>query len=283
MFGYIRPSPPELKVREYDLYKAMYCGLCKAMGRHICRSSRLTLSYDIVFLAAVRAAAANEKITIKKRRCAVHPFKKRPVAECDDALAYSARASAVLTYYKAADDVNDSKGFKKAAKKLFMPFARKNRKKAALPELDAEIAGYIDRLSEIERSGGTAEECADLFGETLAAVFSHSFGDKNDERILSDFGFHIGRWIYFIDAADDFEKDKKSGGFNPFSEYDPFPAEDIESATNLDLAAAEQALLLLSAQNGPLYNVIQNIIYIGMPDTAKSILEKRNERKSANE
>ena len=28
MFGYVRPYKPELKVKEYELFRAAYCGLC---------------------------------------------------------------------------------------------------------------------------------------------------------------------------------------------------------------------------------------------------------------
>ena len=51
MFGYIRPNKPELLVKEYDLYKSAYCGLCKRMGKDYGRLSRLALSYDGTFLA----------------------------------------------------------------------------------------------------------------------------------------------------------------------------------------------------------------------------------------
>ena len=272
MFGYIKPEVPDLRVRDNELYKAFYCGLCRAMGVHICRSSRFTLSYDVVFLAIVRAAAAKEKISIKSKRCIAHPLKKRAYAECTPSLEYASKASALLTYYKTVDDVQDSKGVKKAIKKLFSPAARKFRKKADMPELDSLIKTELDCLASFEKSDAGVEQCADCFGRALSSIFSYAFGDKKSERILSDFGYHIGRWVYFIDAVDDLEKDKKSGEFNPLKTYDPLPAEEIKLATNSDLDAAKRSFDLLSDCDKHLTDIIENIIYIGMPGVADRIL-----------
>ena len=80
MFGYIRPAADELKVKEYNTYRAIYCGLCRSLGRCSGCLARFTLSYDFVFLALVRAALTGEKMSFDKGRCPAHPFKKRPRA-----------------------------------------------------------------------------------------------------------------------------------------------------------------------------------------------------------
>ena len=86
MFGYVRIFEPELKVREYTLYKSVYCGLCRTMGKRTCRSSTVSLSYDFTFLAFFRAALTGESFSITKGRCGLHPFKKKPMAEENKAL-----------------------------------------------------------------------------------------------------------------------------------------------------------------------------------------------------
>ena len=62
MFGYVTPYESELRVKEQLFYKSTYCGLCKTMGKRVCNESRLTLSYDIVFLALVRFLLTEEKV-----------------------------------------------------------------------------------------------------------------------------------------------------------------------------------------------------------------------------
>ena len=273
MFGYIKPSTPELRVRDNELYKAFYCGLCRTMGLKICKSARFTLSYDIVFLALVRAFASDESITVKSRRCIAHPFKKRPMAECANALPYSAAVSAILAYHNLLDDINDENGFKLFVKKALLPAIRRHRNKAFMASLDSEIAVLLKQLYELEASDTpSAEACADKFGKVLSLVFAYNFGDTVTERILCDIGYHIGRWIYLIDAIDDHKEDKKSGKFNPFANYDQLPAESLEVALNLELEAAKRSLDLLESENKAIFNIIENIIYIGMPDRAKIAL-----------
>ena len=54
MFGYIKTYPPELKVREQEYYRAVYCGLCRTMGKCTGQCSRMALSYDFAFLVMLR-------------------------------------------------------------------------------------------------------------------------------------------------------------------------------------------------------------------------------------
>ena len=283
MFGYVKPFTPELKVRDYELYKAFYCGLCKATGARVCRSARLTLSYDLVFLAIVRAAVSNEEVTIKRKRCAVHPIKKRPVAYCENALPYAARASALLTYYKVADDAADEKGLRRFLRRLSLPYAKRLRKKADLGELDREIAQYIEKLGELEAKNAGPEECADEFGRTLGSVFAHAFGDETSERVLYEFGRHVGRWIYFTDAANDLEGDRKKGRFNPFAAYDPFPREEISDALLLELDAAHGAIALMSDSDPRLTAVIENVLVLGMPDAAEKVFKRITDKETEND
>ena len=66
MFGYIRTDVSEMRVRENEYYRAVYCGLCRSQGKCTGQCSRFTLNYDIVFLALLRLAVNGEKIEIKK-------------------------------------------------------------------------------------------------------------------------------------------------------------------------------------------------------------------------
>ena len=56
MFGYVKPYKPELRVRELEEYKAVYCGLCRELGQSFGLFARFTLSYDFAFLAMLKTA-----------------------------------------------------------------------------------------------------------------------------------------------------------------------------------------------------------------------------------
>ena len=81
MFGYIRTAREELRVREYEYYRASYCGLCRSMGKCTGQCSRFALSYDFAFLANVRMALTQTAPTFRRRRCIAHPFRRRVMME----------------------------------------------------------------------------------------------------------------------------------------------------------------------------------------------------------
>lgn len=113
LFGYVKPVPAELKVKEYELYRSVYCGLCVSMKKRVSCVSRLTLSYDFVFLALIRMALSREVGRIERQRCIAHPTKKRAVLVGSDELDICAALSVLLTFCKLRDDLSDERGLKK--------------------------------------------------------------------------------------------------------------------------------------------------------------------------
>ena len=63
MFGYIIAEKSELRIKEYDMYKAVYCSLCKTLGKKYGVISRFTLSYDFTFLGLLLGKFLSKKST----------------------------------------------------------------------------------------------------------------------------------------------------------------------------------------------------------------------------
>ena len=151
MFGYIKPNIGELKVSDYELYKATYCGLCRTMGKCTGCVSKLTLSYDFAFFALLRMAMERSSAKMKMRRCTLHPLKKRPMLEINPALEYSAKASVLLTRVKLDDNVKDTRGFSRFLARistLMAVFFKKTDKK--LLPLKEKIEKCFEELLELE-------------------------------------------------------------------------------------------------------------------------------------
>ena len=290
MFGYIKPVPAELKVREYELYRSVYCGLCTALGRNTTCVSRLTLSYDFVFLAIVRMALTGETGSLERRRCLAHPTKKRAVLTDAKQLDYCARVSSILTFNKLRDDINDERGAKRLSAGSLLPAAKLMRKKALpeLSELDAFISDRLGAQRELEKKRVySPDAAAEPFGELMAAVFSEGL-DGGAERIASELGRHIGRFIYIADAADDLASDLKSGCYNPFrieGKADDeiladFAAhkEELRSSLTFELIGVERAVELIRPGEVPEYlSIIKNIIYLGLPAQISRLIDKKEE------
>ena len=284
MLGYIRTDAPELRLRDQECYRALYCGLCRQMGTCTGQCSRLSLSYDFAFLAAFRMSLVGETMELKKERCLIHPLKKRNMAINSPTLAFCADASAILTYHKCRDDIDDEKGLKKLRAEIaagfFSPAYR--RAKRRYPNLDAKIASLLSQLRQYEKDTGappSADVPATIFGDLMAAVCSEGLTDT-EARIATVFGRAIGRWIYLIDAADDYRDDLASGAFNPFVRLfgDAMTqecADGISVSLKRYLADAEGAFLLIDHFPTPeVREILCNILYLGLPSVADRILQK---------
>ncbi|MBQ9802888.1 MAG: hypothetical protein IJW51_07470 [Clostridia bacterium] len=276
----MRINKAELRVREYEYYRAAYCGLCRSMGKCTGQCSRLTLSYDISFLTQVRMALLGTVPTFGKRRCAVHPFRARMMMEPNEELFYAADVSALLAYEKCRDDRADRRGVGRlvAAARCFLMRSAYRRAAKRLPELAAFLRERLTALSSLERENRpTVDEPAAIFGEMLAALFSHGLPEEL-RRIAHVIGTKIGRFIYILDAIDDLEKDQKNRNFNPvLLLYGKEPTEHekkmLEDALLSCLSDAAAALDLVEEATGsPRRAVLENILYLGMPATAKKII-----------
>lgn len=275
MFGYIKPMTSELKVKEHELYKAVYCGLCLEMGKCVGQLSRFTLSYDILFLALVRAALLDEPIHLEKGTCIAHPLKKRNHAFIPDTLSYCAKVSAILTHFNIVDDQKDSRGFASLRANMLSPAAKSFMKRADLPLLADELKKYLTELDELEKGDGGIDRNAECFGRLLAAVFAYNIKDEKLFDIACRIGMHTGKWIYMIDAADDFEKDRKKGEYNPLSGFEALPREELSVAATLELSSAYDALCEAVISNEPLCSIIKNILTLGMPEVQDRILGEK--------
>lgn len=286
MFGYVKPLSPELKVRENEYYKAVYCGLCHAMEKRTGCASRLTLSYDFVFLALIRMALCSDVRTIGLRRCSVHPLKKRPYLELNKSVSYCAEACALLTYGKVKDDISDSTGFKKLGAKTLLPVAASMKKRAEnLHELDTIITLSLASLHKIEDEKiPSTDTPANEFAILLANVCSFGIEDEKNRRIAYEIGYHTGKWIYVTDAVDDYESDLKSGSYNSLvlsynssesKQLDESILDQISAASRLELTQLERAVDLIDfSECLELKGIIHNIIYLGMPDVTDRIIQK---------
>ena len=280
MFGYVRAMRDDLTVRQDTLYRAAYCGLCKEMGRCTGQCSRLSLSYDMVFLYLVRSALISKNPVLKKGRCLLHPLRSRQIVQSDSELKYSARVSALLTYGKLCDDIADEKGIKRFLKRIARPFFANAKKRADLTELYEKIDTKLKELSAIEAQKlESVDAPADIFGKLLADIFE--YGLSGDAATLArEIGFRTGRFIYAVDAADDIDEDKKKGSYNPFlllygGEIDAGQKCFIEMAMKYDLTALAAATDLM--ESGELVKIVKNIIYLGMPASAHRALGLKGE------
>ncbi len=293
MYGYIRVYEPELKVREQEYYRAVYCGLCRTMGKCTGQCSRASLSYDFTFFALLRMALSGERVTVKVRRCAIHPARRRLMAEPNDALRLASCFSAILAYHKLRDDQHDEKGAKRALATCAIPYVASIRRRAikrGYVDADRQVSAAMRALAALEAaSPPSVDEPADLFGDLMAALLSVGL-DGDRARVATAAGRHLGRWIYILDAADDFEEDVRRGRYNPFACLYADPTmktlptekrEEIRIALLSELTELEKAFDLLDVEDDPdLSGLLSNVLYLGLLHEADRILGRCSDPES---
>ena len=277
MFGYVKPYRGELLVKEYEFYRATYCGVCRAMKRHTGALSNCMHSYDSVFLALVRMLyIKDDAIKAKKGRCIAHPLKSRVMLQENEALEYTAKAFAILTYYKLRDDMTDEKLMRRMAVGMLKPIFSSAKKRASLETLSAVCSEKLDAIGELERARTpSVDGPAALFGELLGEIFA--FGLEGKDRLVTyQVGYHLGKFIYAADAAEDYGKDRESGSYNPYVLLyggEPLTRENRESikcALLLECRELESAVNLLPTGDLiTIENILLNIIYRGLPERIK--------------
>ena len=216
MFGYLSPDKPYLYMKDDTLYKALYCGICKSIGEVCGQRARFTLTYDVAFLSALAHNILGKDVEIKKSRCVAHMIKRRPIAKPDEISKKLGAINVILAYYKLKDDVLDeNKGNFKSA--LFKKGYKKAKKK--YPKIDSIVKNCYSNLLKLEEDkSDSIDIVADCFSIMLQEISCEVFEDKSTEN-TKQLTYAVGKWIYLIDALDDYDKDIKNNNFNVFYNY----------------------------------------------------------------
>lgn len=280
MFGYVLPSLDSLGAEEKERYRAVYCGVCRSIQERYGQRCRLTVSYDMTFLALVLGSLYEPEETTGARRCPVHPTQPQNFAR-SEFTDYAADLSVALAYHKCLDDWRDdrSKPSRLAAAALAGPYRRSKERRpeecraieAAMDDIHvledaamATIAPSSDRSPEYESATGahempTPDAAANRFGILLGDLFAV----KNDfwATDLRRFGARLGKFVYVMDAAMDLEEDRKAGSYNPFVFMGSEP-EGIREDLQLLAASMAEAFERLPLERD--VHVLRSVLYAGV-------------------
>ncbi len=272
MTGYILPYRDELKVKDWERFRAAYCGLCHTIGARCGFTARFLLSYDFTLLALL-LEEPGYTADPRCRRCIAAPW-GRQVCQPGRHLEQAADATVILSWWKLQDQYRDETGLKRIqAGALSLVFRRAYRKAAARrPDFDANTSQCLEELHTLEAENSPAmDRAADTFARILSYA-APATGNTARDRALKQLLYHVGRWIYLVDAWDDLEDDIRTGNYNPVARRYGLPgtpeaksaAADalrltLKHSVNLALSAFH---LLEERESDP---VVENILCLGMP------------------
>lgn len=272
MFGYVRPVREELRCRDFDLYRATYCGLCRCLRQRYGMIAPMFLNFDFTFLALLIWEPESE-FRPCSGRCHGKPWQKKSMCPNSPALELAADESIILAWWKLQDAIRDDMGTDRLkAKGLSLLLSGSYQRAAArCPDFAQTVQTDLEELSRLEEENcPSLDQTADAFARLLRAAAP--VGEKR-ERVLDQILYHLGRWIYLADARDDLEEDRAAGRYNPvlarYGEAGDDQALALTMEHSLDLMRAAFQL----GEFGCRTPVLENILYLGLPVVQRAVFD----------
>ncbi len=275
MFGYVVTNNKIMSEEENKIYRAYYCGLCHSLKENHGQISRLTLNYDLTFLALFLNAVYNIPLKEDNLGCTLHPFRKHLCYQ-NEIFSYCADMNIALTYYKLRDDWTDDKNIAALFASEF--FKNKIKKiKEAYPRQCEKMEENLKKLMEAEKKNILIPDIpAGYFGNLMGELFCY----KNDENapLLRSFGFELGEFIYIADACNDIKKDIKHKHYNPMITT---KRQDFKKILTLLLGECTDVYNKIDIKKNK--TIIDNILYSGIWTKYELSNNRKKRRKQKND
>lgn len=283
MFGFVTVDRSEMLGKDFDTYKAIYCSLCKQLGKEYTFLSRFILNYDCTFYAMMALSLEGSCCGFTAGRCTFNPLKRcNYLKSSNDSLSKAAALSVITVYYKLVDNIADGGFFEKLGCYLLRPFFSHWRKKAKakFPQIDKAVSTMSRSQFEAENDPQCSiDKAADPTATMLSTLMCELVSDDTEQsqskkRVLSAFGYFLGKWIYLIDAANDYDDDLKHNGFNPYIiGYGGSKREHLDDIRqSLDHCLSEALLSYNLLELKCFSRIFDNILIYGLPKKQKSVL-----------
>lgn len=263
MFGYININQKELPLESKRAYQSYYCGLCRRLKSNCGTKGQMLLNYDMTFLIVLLTGLYELENEETDFTCPLHPTKKRK-AWINEATDYAADMNVILAYHNMLDDWKDDRAY---AKRAFVKILDKdyNRIMQKYPRQVEAIEQFMQKQEEAEqRKENNIDIVAGLTGEMLGEIFVWKEDVWTDE--LKTLGFYMGKFIYIMDAYEDYEEDIKHNCYNPLRNLADESEQDFDTLCKLVLTSMmsecaksfERLPILLHA------DILRNILYSGV-------------------
>lgn len=285
MFGYININQKELSEESKKIYQAYYCGLCQKLKTNCGTKGQMLLSYDLTFLIVLLTGLYELENTETEFTCPLHLTKKR-TAYINEATEYAADMNLILAYQNLLDDWKDEKSY---TKKAFVKILDKDytRIVSKYPRQVRVLEEFMHKTAEAEKNKETnLDLVAGLTGEMLGEIMCWREDEWQEE--MRTLGFYMGKFIYLMDAYEDYEADQKKNCYNPLvymekendQEFDTFCKLLLTSMMSECAKSFERLPILLHA------DILRNILYSGVWSRyeylqlrKKKLEEKKTKRK----
>ena len=261
MFGYITIDREELKGKDFDRYHAYYCGICQDLKEGYGQRSRMTLTFDMTFLALLLTGLYESRCRREEHFCLLHPTGKK-LCFRNGYTRYAADMNILLVYHNLMDDWLDEK---KQTSRQGARLLRGAYLKAAAsyPRQVLAIRRYLKDLHRAEEEqSGDIDLASGLTGRLMREIFVPS--EDAWSRELGGVGFYLGKFIYLMDAYEDLPKDRERGNYNPFLKLAGEADYEERAAAILTMMAASATKNFERLPILENVDILRNILYSGI-------------------
>ncbi len=238
----------------------------------------MILNYDFTFLAVL--FWPQEEGNPLHGGCMVHPIAGRDYFPENNALALAADESVILAWWQIQDALADpGKGkmkYRAASGALKGAFCRARERR---PAFDGTVRRQLEELRRLEEAKcASLDEPADAFARLLSAA-AEAAEEPVKRRVLEQLLYHLGRWIYLVDAADDLAKDFASGSYNPLLCHFSLEKGELTEAARESLTVTlDHSIRLMAAafelwDFGVWSSIIRATVYEGLFLVGRAVLE----------
>ncbi|MGI6608343.1 MAG: DUF5685 family protein [Erysipelotrichaceae bacterium] len=254
MFGYLIANIDILDKKEKQQYRSFYCGLCNRLKDKYGLIGVSTLTYDLTFVVMLLTDVYKPVNEIIEERCIVHPIKKH-LTIFNSCTEYAASMNIYLSYYKHLDDVNDDNSFRARIKAdKLKQFLKKIE--TEYPVQTAVIKENLHYISNIEKENILNPDLgSNAFGNIMACLLDK----ENNNENLRGCGYHLGKFIYLVDAVIDFKRDLKKEAYNPLVALENYDRHEMLLSIMDDCDSYYSKLQLQENKN-----ILDNIFYSGI-------------------
>lgn len=257
-FGYVICNKKGLLKEELEYYQSIYCGLCKSLENKFGQMSRLSVNYEMTFLALFLNALYDEEEHVTEFHCPAHPIHKQKAVQ-NMFTEYAADMTIALAYYKCLDDWEDEgrRSRKKYADVLRKKYTEVEKQ---YPRQCGNISACINELRKIEKSEDSLpDDAINCSGNMLSEIFVYKDDFWSDT--LRQFGYELGRFIYLMDAAMDYKLDERKKNYNPIRKAGLQPQDvEIQMMSMIGKACKEFERLPIVEEA----HLLRNILYGGV-------------------
>ncbi len=277
MVGYLRPLRGHFQKEDASEYKSRYCSLCRTLKREAGCPGVLILNYEMTLMLLLVESQMEEELPSMHVSCSITPLRwVRVVGYGSQMYQSAAFLCTKLAQLETRDKVLDqdkARFFYQITDNALSHSLKRNR------DFDPDSFSSLEDLYNCfvfqEKSAGMIHTGFDSLVESCARIPKQMMrflcvDSGVDSKKLCPLMESLGRWIYLMDAAEDWFDDRKKGHFNPWA-LDDAPADAAGVLEEIEKTVSTQVGLLEMKRHERL---LQDLLLSQLPEKRSRLFKK---------